>query len=182
MTTPADIPVPPQFTDPEFGPDFTSTPETPKVNQKNPPRRSKPLLGLGDNKKPRSGIRMLKDDDKPALAAVYEGVAFAAQFVRPRLAMALNAPGQIDKCVDAWFLLAEKNDRIRRGILAFIEGSGWAAVASAHAPLFMACLPEQFIERFLMAQMNNFFGQSEEDTQGQDYPTYPADLQEPPTR
>lgn len=156
---------------PDFGPDFTTTvKDDPPKSQKAAPRTTdstrRNRWSLGDNKKVRSGVRRLTDEDKPKLAAWYEGIAFAAAFIRPQLAKAiripavpqLGIPSQIDRCVDAWFDLAEDNDKVRRVICGMIEGGGWGKVMLAHLPFFLAVLPEQFVEQFLMVKLGDVLG------------------------
>lgn len=197
MTAPTPVDLPDGF-----GPDFTTTaqdPQPPKASQDNPPRKAKDTrrgFSLGDNKKARSGVRKLTEDDKPKLAGWYRAIAKGAKFFRPQLAMAINAPGQIDLCVDAWFELAEENDKVRRAICGMIEGGGWGKVLLAHLPFFIAVLPEAFVQQFLAANLMDILSMTDGDEQSsQDmampsfmstfpfspgHPTYPADVQQDP--
>lgn len=194
MSTP--VATPAGFED--YGPEFSATDaKPPKISQENPPRAAK-RFSLGDNKKTRSGVRKLnvcdgacpsvEDDEKPCecdrskLVGWYDGIEMAAQFVRPRLAAALAIPGQKTKCANAWISLADDNDKVRRTLLAMVEGGGWGKVMFTHLPLFIAVLPQQFVEQVLMSRMNAYMDTQAEDTAPPFHfgPFYPADLQGDP--
>jgi hypothetical protein len=154
---------------PDFGPDFTRTPEKeppvtpPKVNQKNPPKPASTVFGkLGTNKKLRSPVRKLtrepgKDgelSDLERLIGWYHALSNGSKMFHPKLSMALA--DQAEECAYAWFDLAEKNDSVRRFLLGCIEGGAWGKVIAAHSPIFMAVLPEKVLERFLLRGMGAF--------------------------
>lgn len=144
MTDFSDAPPVPQPTPSEaFGPDHTSAPvtEPPKVNQKNPPRSTTSVFGkLGTNKKPRSGVRALTNDDKEKIATLYTFGAMGLMPFKPKAAQAMA--GSADKCAEAWFDMARENDRVRRVLLMLIEGGAWGKVFAAHTPILIALLPE----------------------------------------
>jgi len=183
------VPTPAEFTD--YGPDFSATPtEAPKTTPL--PRATKDAFSsLGANKKTRSGIRKLSEEDKPKLATWYTGIRYIAGFVRPALAAAMSDPNPelepgepgdaINTCVDAWFDLAEDNDKVRRLILAMVEGGGWGKVFFAHLPFLIAVLPTAFVEQFLTAKLGAMLGGQDVDFSAL-FPgvMYPADMQEDP--
>lgn len=149
MTLPPDLHVRTEKTD--FGPDPSLTNELPKAEKP----AGKPALGnLGLNAKPRSGIRKLTADDCDYIANAYVMLANMARTFHPRFAEALEE--QSGFCANAWMELAEKNDTVRRNILAFIEGGGWGKVFIAHTPILMAVLPEKTLERMLERSMDMF--------------------------
>lgn len=150
----------------DFGPDFTRTKDDPeiktaipKVNAKHPPKPGI-LDSLGTNKKARSGIRALTEEDGRKLANWYRRIGKVVRTFRPALGVALVE--QADDCADCWLELAENNDKVRRGILAFVEGGAWGNVIAAHAPIFMAALPEALLEKLFLTGIGSFF-MSEED-------------------
>lgn len=126
-----------------FGPDHTSAPvvDPPKVNQKNPPRSTSSVFGkLGNNKKPRSGVRALTLEDKEKIATLYTFGAMGLMPFKQKAAQAMAASAE--KCADAWYEMARENDRVRRVILMLIEGGAWGKVLVAHTPIFLALLPD----------------------------------------
>lgn len=135
----------------DFGPDPSLTNELPKAEKAS----AKSALGnLGLNTKPRSGIRKLTGDDREYIVNAYVLFANMARTFHPRFATALT--DQSEFCADAWMELAEKNDTVRRNILAFIEGGGWGKVFVAHVPVLMAVLPEKTLEKMLERSMDIF--------------------------
>ena len=154
MTLPPDLQVRKENAD--FGPDPSLTTELPKPEK---PAGKSALGNLGLNTKPRSGIRKLTGDDREYIVNSYVMFANMARGFHPRFATALAE--QSEFCADAWMELAEKNDSVRRNILAFIEGGGWGKVFVAHVPVLMAVLPEKTLERMLERSMDlfgNFMG------------------------
>lgn len=135
---------------PPFGPDAGDGPfENIDVNAKPPrkgrePRPGKSVFGgLGQNKKPRSGVRKLVEQDREKISNLYTFGAMALMPVRPQAGqiMALSA----DKCADAWYELAQENDGVRRALLAMIEGGVWGKVFMAHAPILIALIPQHVL-------------------------------------
>lgn len=149
MTLPPDLQVR-KGTD--FGPDMTQTNDLPKDKPIKP--QGDPLGSLGLNAKARSGIRKLTDADRDYVAGGYVMLANMARPFHPRVAEGLET--QADFCADAWMDLAEKNDTVRRNILAYIEGGGWGKVFMAHVPVLMAVLPEKTLERMMERSMDVF--------------------------
>jgi hypothetical protein len=166
----------PQFRDPaagpgglDFGPDFSQTAHdppltAPKINEKHPPKPGAGLLkNLGQNKKLRSEVRKLTEDDLSKLSDWYRRIGKVLAVIRPPIGAAMVL--QADDCAQAWGVLADKNDKVRRGILAFVEGGAWGAVATAHLPIVMAAIPEQVLNSFLLKGMGMFAASvSEEDS------------------
>lgn len=171
----------PRPSDAEFGPDHAQSSEdivrerltqagvgTPKVNQKNPPKASTPKSGrsvfttLGQNKKPRSGIRKLTAEDRDKIASLY---TFGAMGLMPFKANAAQAMAlSADKCADAWMELAEQNDGVRRVLLMLVEGGVWGKVFAAHTPILLALLPEKAMpQMFKGVDLNAFFDDQEEE-------------------
>lgn len=150
----------------DFGPDFTVTPEKqppPKINVKNPPKPAeKAFKPLGQNKKLRSPVRRLTREapngetksDFELLVDWYHRIGNMAQMFHPKFAVAMHE--QAEDCADSWFILAEKNDAVRRYILGMVEGGGWMKVVGAHAPIFMALIPQATLERFFLKGMGLF--------------------------
>jgi hypothetical protein len=154
-----------------FGPDYTKTSEEiaqdfigkrpPKVNQKNPPRPANSVFGkLGQNKKPRSGIRALVEADKEKIASLYTFGAMGLMPFKPKAAQAMAISAE--KCAEAWYELARENDGVRRALLMLIEGGVWGKVFAAHTPIILALLPERMMPpMFAGFDMNAFL--SDED-------------------
>lgn len=150
---------------PDFGPDFTRTPEKepPKVNQKNPPKSTGSVFGkLGQNRKVRSSVPRLtrerqRDDELShfeRLVNWYRAIGNMAEPFHPKFSTAMKA--QAEDCANAWFELAETNDTVRRYILAMIEGGAWGKVIAAHTPIFMAVIPERVLTQMFMRGMGLF--------------------------
>lgn len=145
---------------PSFGPDFTNTPDSPDespepVSTKKTTRAAgKPLkdsggiLGnLGKNSPARPSTRALTEADRDKLSRLYVKVGKGIRYVHPRLgnAMVENA----DDAADSWIALAAVNVKVRAKILGILEGGEIMGVAIAHAPIFLALLPENFIANIL---------------------------------
>lgn len=159
----------------DFGPDPSNTPEKDAPPKPTTARAAKKVGtgGLGMNKKTRSPVRKLTRDapsneelsDLEKLTARYRGLAKMAQMFHPKFAQACDA--QAEDCAQAWFELAENNDKVRRWILAVLEGGAWGGVIAAHTPLIMAVIPEATLNRFFLKGMGMFARnaeQSQEDT------------------
>lgn len=157
MTDPTPVFSGPQFQEPQpsgaFGPDHTVKVDTadpvadaiknrvPKINQANPPRSTKSVFSsLGQNKKPRSGVRALTEKDKDKIASLYTFGAMGLMPFRPKAAQAMAQCAE--KCADAWYELAKENDGVRRALLWLMEGGAWGGVVFAHTPILLALLPE----------------------------------------
>jgi hypothetical protein len=150
--TPSGKPLPEGFPVPQpstaFGPDTNASAgvEMPKVNQKNPPKSTNGVFGkLGQNRKRNSGVRQLAEGDRDKIADYYTMAGMAAMMFRPRTANALleNA----ESCADSLMKLAKENDRVRRILVAAVEGGAWGAVAAAHGPILLSLMPEDMPER-----------------------------------
>lgn len=141
-----------------FGPDASRTDEKPTFNEKVPSpaaQKAKEALGsLGDNTKPRSGVRKLGESDREWIVRKYTTFAKMAHPFHPNFANALA--DQADECADAWMGVAEKNDKVRRQILAAIEGGAWGELIVAHGPIVIALLPERFLNKMLDRSMELF--------------------------
>lgn len=114
---------------------------------------------LGQNKKPRSGIRKLTDADRDKIASLYTAMAIPVMPFKPKVAQALALSA--DKCADAWIEVGNENDRVRRMILAAIEGGTWGKLFAAHALIIVAILPENAMPfgNVDMAQLVEMFGE-----------------------
>lgn len=128
----------------DFGPDHTQTlhDPPPKVNQKNPPRASEkrdPFGKLGMNKKLRSPVRKLTDDDRDKIVSFYTLAAGGVMMIRIQTAQAMA--NSAEACADAWMEIAEKNDSVRRALLGIIEGGVWGKVIAAHLPILLTLIP-----------------------------------------
>lgn len=149
----------------DFGPDFNATkddPQPPKINQRNPPKPS-PLSNLGQNKKLRSPIRKLSEEDEQTLANWYRRIGKVAKVIKPQLGIAVIE--QADDCAHSWCELAANNDKVRRGILAIVEGGDWTKLIAAHVPILIAVVPEATVERIMLRGMGLFsaFVQSDDE-------------------
>lgn len=166
MGTPLDLTARPG----NFGPDASLTDENPNFDEPKQPSRAtekaKAVLGsLGDNTKARSGVRKLGEAERTWILRKYTGLAKMAKPFHPKFAAALDA--QSEECADAWMAVAEKNDKVRRQILAAIEGGAWGELVVSHGPIFIALLPERFLNRILDQSMS-LFGSFLERTTGVD--------------
>lgn len=154
MSTPLDLTARPG----NFGPDSSQTDEHPSFEEPKQSRaaeKAKAALGsLGDNTKPRSGVRKLGDAERMWIHRKYTGLAKMAKPFHYNFATALEA--QADECADAWMAVAEKNDKVRRQILAAIEGGAWGDLLISHGPILIALLPERFLNRMLDQSMDLF--------------------------
>lgn len=135
----------------------------PGVNRKNPPRsarstRKEKPSGLGLNTERGSGIPKLTKTHAEQIATMYTFAGAAAAPVNMKLAQAL-ANGA-DDCANAWVEWANGNDKVRRRILAMLEGGAATKVFIAHAPILMAAFPNGMMEKAL-ARFG--FGSSDED-------------------
>lgn len=138
------------------GPDWANTIHTPEDTEHRAadPSKSKsrkPFGGLGANKARASGVRKLTNADIEKLAEVYRTAAFAVTLFHPRLGSAVSL--QAEACAESWRGVAEENDRVRRAILALIEGGQWGSVVVAHLPLIIAALPESVVGRLFSGDM-----------------------------
>lgn len=158
-----------------IGPDTSTTANDPppKINQKTPPKPADTVFSkLGKNKAVRSPVRKLtrpidESTDEPVqltdyerLVQLYKTVGNVVMYVHQPLGVALMSEAR--QCADAWFDLAEQNDKVRRLILALSEGGGWGKVIMAHVPLIMATLPRSTIEQIMLRGMG-MFAQSNSD-------------------
>jgi hypothetical protein len=158
-----------------FGPDHSKTTEEiaqeflnkkpPKVNQKTPPKPGASVFkSLGQNKKPRSGVRALTVKDKEKIASLYTFGAMGLMPFKQNAAMAMARSA--DACAEAWYEMAQENDGVRRALLMLIEGGAWGKVFAAHTPILIALLPERFMPpMFANFDLNAFL--QNEDGQGE---------------
>lgn len=147
-----DVPV-----DPPFGPDANATPpaDSPFENVTAPPKsapksgKPKPVReafkNLGNNTKPRSGIRALTTDDRDKIANLYVVAGMGLMAFREDTALALA--NSADACADAWMDVAKKNDRVRRVLLAMVEGGVWGKMFMAHLPILLTLVPDDALKR-----------------------------------
>jgi len=136
-----------------FGPDSSQT-EEPKKTSAAAQKAKEALGSLGDNSRPRSGVRKLGELERTWILRKYLNFAKMAKPFHPNFADALA--GQAEECADAWMGVAEKNDKVRRQILAAIEGGAWGELLVSHGPILMALLPERFLNRILEQSMELF--------------------------
>lgn len=141
----------------DVGPDHTAATDSNVTDGTDTKRSSKrkstsnASKNLGQNKRPRSGVRALTDKDEDKLAQLY---TYASLGTMPfhqsgARAIAANAEG----CARAWRTLADENDNVRRALLGILEGGAWSAVILAHMPIMVAFLPEQI--QWLMPNMDS---------------------------
>lgn len=100
---------------------------------------------LGTNRKRASGVRQLTKKDLDQLRGYYAAAGVLAMPFNQRAAEALTESA--DRCVDAWDELAKQNDRVRKALLAILEGGAWGLVLSAHVPIIWAFIPDKALER-----------------------------------
>jgi len=137
--------------DAEFGPDTNGSTEIPlsdpskpipRVNRKNEPRETKSVFGkLGSNKKLRSPVRKLDEKDRDKIKSWYEYGAIPVMAFNPTAAQKMMTSAET--CADAWVQLADENDKVRRTLLAFMEGGVWGALFFAHLPILVALVPPE---------------------------------------
>lgn len=157
---------------PDFGPDFTRTPE--KDDAPEPPKTARAAkkadsgVGrIGLNKKARSAVPKLTREapdgqlsDLDKLTRRYIALGKLAQNFHPKFSAAMDE--NAEDCANAWFDLAEQNDTVRRWIHGFLEGGAWSAVIAAHTPIFLAVIPEAVLMRFFFRVMSIFTGDRQE--------------------
>lgn len=149
VSTPLDLTARPG----NFGPDPSKTEDMERPSKA--AQKAKEALGsLGDNTKPRSGVRKLGEVERLWILRKYLNLAKMAEPFHPKFANALK--GQAEECADAWMGVAEKNDKVRRQILAAIEGGAWGDLLVSHGPILMALLPERFLNQLLERSMELF--------------------------
>lgn len=123
-------------------------------------QRTEPAVKLGENRKRGSGVRQLTKADLKQLRSYYDSMAMMAMMVRPKAAQAISECA--DDCVERWEELAKQNDKMRKTILATLEGGAWSAVITAHLPIILACVPEKAYERLPgLFGMNGDVGEDE---------------------
>lgn len=147
---PADTPLDPtpefdvQPSTADFGPNPTASNDDPKERVSTRAARKDgkgSVFGtLGQNKKPRSGIRKLTESDRDKIEGLYTAGAFMLMPFKPKTAQAIAKTS--GKCADAWMDVANENDNIRRMILAAIEGGTWGKLITAHALIIVTLLPD----------------------------------------
>lgn len=120
-----------------FGPDPAKSAD---AKAKTTRAGGKPFAGLGQNKKPRSGIRKLNDQDRDKIEGLYVAAGTLVVPFKPKVGKALKKSAP--QCADAWMDVADQNDTIRRWILGLIEGGAWGKLIAAHAFILLAVLPE----------------------------------------
>lgn len=127
----------------DYGPDHTLANDGtgPQTQTKKDSKRKSPLSNLGQNKKPRSGVRQLQEKDRDKISQLYVTAGMCAMPFKPDIASSLASIA--DDCADAWFDLAKENDAVRRTILMLIEGGAWGKVLAAHLPLILTMLPNE---------------------------------------
>lgn len=125
-----------------FGPDYEKA-EEPKTTRQKRKLNDTSLGKLGQNKKARSGIRKLTDDDKEKIESLYIMMSMGLMPFRPDVAQALA--NIAEPAAQAWFDLANENDAVRRTILMLIEGGAWGKLFAAHTPLFIALVPREIL-------------------------------------
>lgn len=149
MSTPLDLTARPA----DFGPDSSRTEDMPKKSAA--AQKAKEALGsLGDNTRARSGVRKLGEVERVWILRKYLNLAKMAKPFHPKFADALE--DQAEECADAWMGVAEKNDKVRRQILAAIEGGAWGELLVSHGPILIALLPERFLNQLLDRSMELF--------------------------
>lgn len=141
-----------------FGPDHSQTDEKPNFQEAQPSRaaqKAKDAIGsLGDNTRARSGVRKLGESDREWIVRKYLTLSKTAKPFHYNFSEALA--GQAEECADAWMGVAEKNDKVRRQILAAIEGGAWTELFVSHGPIVIALLPERFLNKVLDRSMELF--------------------------
>jgi hypothetical protein len=144
----------------EFGPDHTTADHAapfenlkppkipPKPRNGQAPRSNGSVFGkLGSNKKLRSPVRKLTDEDIEKIESLYTFGAMGLMSFRPKAAQVMAQSAE--SCALAWAKLANENDSVRRALLVAIEGGVWGALFTAHMPIFYALLPDKAIPAWL---------------------------------
>lgn len=125
-------------------PDHTRSMDAAPTPPEEPPKRRG--LGLGQNRKTRSGVRQLTKSDHEKIVGLYVTIGFGVVLVNQTAGQTIAE--QAESCADAWVNLAKENDGVRRGLLFMIEGGAWGAVLVAHLPILFAVLPAEFRETY----------------------------------
>lgn len=168
MTGPFDV----QASTLDFGPDQAPTVEAEKSEKRAPRRDGKTakeratslLNGLGNNDKPRSGIRALTEADRLNIVDLYTNAGQMIAFVHKSLGTAIGLAAE--PASRAWVKVAEKNNQVRKFILALGESSAWFDLFMAHVPVLLAAVPPSVIEKSFLGMFQTANdAQSEEDYQ-----------------
>lgn len=119
----------------------------------------KPEFGKPDHTKSREGLRRVHPAKKAPRAAreprietpppkgkagqfvepleqVYTGLALTLMPFDSSCAETIMENGH--RCAEAWDDLAQKNDTVRKALIAFTETSAWGTLVLAHAPILLA--------------------------------------------
>lgn len=125
----------------DFGPIPTEESEFIEQAKTEKRKRKNPFSDLGNNdRKVRGAPRKLTTDDRERLLGMYGSMALVANMLgRHETGRAIleNA----ERCVDADMKLAERNNSVRRIILAMMETGAMSEFVLAHLPIFATLIP-----------------------------------------
>lgn len=153
------------FGDVKSAPDAAHVFDTPDHTKSRsiPPGVKRVVGKMGQNKKPRSGVRQLRPEDVQRLEEYYDMFAWAMQMYKPAVSQAIldevtvkGIDGEEDStttraalCAQAWGELAKENDGVRRMILMLVETGAWSKVFMANMPILVAALPDDALSRLM---------------------------------
>lgn len=101
--------------------------------------------GFGNNRTVTGTVPQLKPADKEKIMTFYRAMAFG---IRPFSKEAAETVfDNSEECADAWLDLARENVKVRRFLLAMMEGSAWSQLIAAHLPIVIACVPASTISK-----------------------------------
>lgn len=158
----------PQFQEPRIAANAAKhfdAPEPTNSKASIPPGVRKAVGKIGGNRKPRSGVRKLTEEDRQKIADYYTTVAFFAMPFKQEMAEAIVEEIPVERdpetkevtayktraelCADAWYELSEQNDSVRRMLLFFVESGAWSKLFAANLPILMAALPENALSNMM---------------------------------
>lgn len=101
--------------------------------------------GLGNNRTVTGTVPQLKPADQEKIELAYTALAFGIRPFNENAAMAVL--DNTSTCAESWMTLARENVKVRRFLLAMMEGSAWSVLISAHIPIVLACVPPNTLSR-----------------------------------
>lgn len=125
----------------DYGPDFSQSRDRPEEKtDREGATKLKPRMKLGQNKKARSGIRKLTQEDREKIVGFYYTLSMATMPFHSEGSKAFAQSAE--SCADHWMKLAEQNDAVRKFLLGIMEGGAVMGLVAAHLPIAMAFVPE----------------------------------------
>lgn len=107
--------------------------------------KAKDDKGLGNNRTLTGTVPQLKSADKEKIVMFYRAMSFGIRPFNENAAMTVF--DNSEECADAWLDLARENVKVRKFLLAMMEGSAWSQLISVHLPIIIACVPAGTLSR-----------------------------------